>query len=411
MFKLSVPQPNMLDRHHLDYILAAMKRPETSRVEMRKISELVRTRMNPHPAGQKEENVPQLDGEPVSGLQHKYRETVLFFPSEGQYCHAYCTYCFRWAQFTSVGSEQVFKSSNRDVLLRYVQQHPMVSDVLVTGGDPMVMPASTLRHYLEPLFGPGSPPHLDTIRIGTKSLAWWPYRFVHDPDAADILRLFSEITASGKHLTIQAHFSHPREVEHPVTQEAIRLIRMTGAQIRSQAPLIKHVNDQAETWASMWKLQSRLGVIPYYMFVERDTGARDFFSVPLTRALDIFSSAYSQLPGTARTVRGPSMSASPGKVCVLGETTINDRRYFVLKFLQSRNPEWSQKVFLAEFDPNASWFDDLKPAFGAKEFFFNEQYQQQKLNVDGGSSGQLRDVDWLAGKGITSDSGQVDLSM
>lgn len=82
MFKLSVPQPEMLQPKDLGIILAAMKQPRTSRVEMRAISESIRERMNPHPAGQKEENVPQLDGVPVPGLQHKYRETVLFFPSE-----------------------------------------------------------------------------------------------------------------------------------------------------------------------------------------------------------------------------------------------------------------------------------------------------------------------------------------
>jgi L-lysine 2,3-aminomutase len=315
---------------------------------------------------------------------------------QGQYCHAFCTYCFRWAQFTSVGSDQTFKTSDRDQLLRYIQEHPMVNDVLFTGGDPMVMDTATLRHYLGPLYGPGSPPHLNTIRIGTKSLAWWPYRYVTDPDAKETLELFSEIVKSGKHLTIQAHFSHPREVEHPVAQEAIRLIRMTGAQIRSQAPLIRNVNDDADTWEHMWKLQTRLGIVPYYMFVERDTGAREYFSVPLARASQLFNTAYSRLPGTARTVRGPSMSASPGKVCVLGQAVVHGEKCFVLKFLQARNPEWSERVFFAKFDPEALWFDDLKPAFGEKEFFFTREYEQQKQSDLGGSSGQLSDADWGA---------------
>lgn len=258
----------------------------------------------------------------------------------------------------------------------------------------MVMPTSTLRHYLEPLFGRDRPPNLNTIRIGTKSLAWWPYRYVTDPDSKELLQLFSKITAAGSHLTIQAHFSHPREVEHPVAQEAIRLIRMTGAQIRSQAPLIKNVNDDAALWESMWKLQTKLGIIPYYMFVERDTGARDYFSVPLARASRIFNAAYSRLPGTARTVRGPSMSASPGKVCVLGEAWMNEQRCFVLKFLQSRNPKWSERIFLAKYDADAIWFDDLEPAFGEKEFFFNRQYQEQKRRTGQGASGQLSVDDW-----------------
>lgn len=280
------------------------------------------------------------------------------------------------------------------MLLQYIQRHPMVTDVLFTGGDLMVMPASTLRHYTEQLIGPSSPPYLDTVRIGTKSLAWWPSRYVRDPDAKETLKVFSDIVGAGKHLTLQAHFSHPREVKHPVAQEAIRLIRMTGAQIRSQAPLIRNVNDDSELWERMWKLQSRLGIIPYYMFVERDTGARDYFSVPLAKASRIFNNAYAYLPGTVRTVRGPSMSASPGKVSIIGQTMVNNQQAFVLKFLQSRNPEWAEKVFFANYDPKALLLDDLKPAFSETKFFYEDYYQRQKQSGDNFSSGQLTKHDW-----------------
>lgn len=129
----------------------------------------------------------------------------------------------------------------------------------------MVMRALTLRKYIEPLLS--GVDSLDTIRIGTKSLPYWPYRYLSDPDSKAILDLFSEVSAAGKHLTIQAHFSHSRELEHPAVQEAIKIIRMTGAQIRCQGPLIRHVNDSAETWRRMWDLQTRLGAIPYYMLL------------------------------------------------------------------------------------------------------------------------------------------------
>jgi hypothetical protein len=144
----------------------------------------------------------------------------------------------------------------------------------------------------------------------------------------------------------------------------------------------------------MWKLQTKMGIIPYYMFLERDTGARDYFSVPLARAHNIFRMALSRLPGTARTARGPSMSASPGKISIVGEATIKGERCFALQLLQSRNPEWSNRVFFAKFDSEAVWFNDLAPAFGEKEFFFEKEYEQQKLNLDRRSSGQLADIDW-----------------
>ena len=104
--------------------------------------------MNPYPAKQKELNVPSItrhgtDGNAVRirvpGVQHKYRETMLFFPSEAQWCHSYCTYCFRWAQFTEVGSEQQFKSKDVSLLTQYIADNRQLTDILFTGGDPAVM--------------------------------------------------------------------------------------------------------------------------------------------------------------------------------------------------------------------------------------------------------------------------------
>src|SRR6185295_9771242 len=95
----------------------------------------VRLRMNPHPAGQLTHNVPTMDGVPVRGLQHKYKETVLFFPSAGQTCHAYCTFCFRWPQFVGM-ADLKFDAKESNELVTYLKRHPEVTDVLITGGDP-----------------------------------------------------------------------------------------------------------------------------------------------------------------------------------------------------------------------------------------------------------------------------------
>jgi L-lysine 2,3-aminomutase len=84
-----------------------------------------------------------------------------------------------------------------------------------------------------------------------------------------------------------------------------------------------------------------MGMIPYYMFVERDTGPQDYFAVPLARGYDIFRQAYQGVSGLARTVRGPSMSATPGKVCVDGVTEVAGIKVFVLHMIQARDPAWS----------------------------------------------------------------------
>ncbi len=365
LFQLNFPQRGMVASSLYRKVRDLLRRDDQDALAV--TVRRARLELNPHPAGQLTHNVPTLAGQPLPGLQHKYRETVLFFPSKGQTCHAYCTYCFRWAQFVDL-PDMHFQARETAELVAYLREHQEVSDVLITGGDPMIMRAKTLRAYVEPLLDPALE-HVRHIRIGTKSLAYWPHRFVTDDDADDTLRLFEEVVQAGRHLAIMAHYSHPVELSTPIAQEAVRRVRNTGAEIRAQAPLIRHVNDDPQIWADLWRAEVEHGVIPYYMFVERDTGARGYFEVPLVRAHEIFQEAYGQVSGLARTVRGPSMSAFPGKVRILGVARVAGRRVFILDFLQARNNDWVRRPFFARYDPDATWFDQLRPAFGRKFFF------------------------------------------
>jgi L-lysine 2,3-aminomutase len=371
IFQLTFPQPGMLEEPDFQHMLS-MVHAEAPEEEIKGEARRIQHRLNPHPAGQKQLNVPRLpDGTPLSGAQHKYRETLLFFPSQGQTCHAYCSYCFRWAQFVGI-DELKFASRETDMLVRYIRSRPDLTNVLFTGGDPLVMRTRALRAYVEPLLDP-SLEQVREIRIGTKAPAYWPQRFVTDRDADELLRLFEQVVASGRHMAVMAHFTHPRELSTPVAEEALRRIRSTGAVVRTQAPLIRHVNDAPDAWAEMWRRQVQLGAVPYYMFVERDTGPKHFFEVPLARSLGIFNAAFRSVSGLGRTVRGPSMSATPGKVLVDGVATIGGEKVFVLKFLQARDPEWVGRPFFARFDPDANWFDELVPALGEREFFYESQ--------------------------------------
>lgn len=371
IFQLTFPQRGMLAPEDYDRMAEALMR-EAERSEIQAIANDIREKLNPHPAGQQEMNVPMLDGEPLPGMQHKYRETVLFFPSQGQVCHTYCTFCFRWAQF--IGDKELrFASNEADSLHRYLAQHKEVTDLLITGGDPMVMKTHHLKGYLDGMMRPELD-HVQTIRIGTKSLTFWPQRFVTDPDADELLALFTRLVRGGKHVALMAHFNHWREMETPIVREAIKRIQATGAVIRAQAPVVQHINDDPDVWARMWRTQVRLGIVPYYMFVERDTGAKRYFEVPLERTYQIYREAIQQVSGLARTARGPSMSAGPGKVEIQGIDVINGEKVFILRFIQGRNPDWVQRIFFAKYDPEATWFDDLVPAFGEEKFFFTDEY-------------------------------------
>jgi len=373
MFILNFPQKEMLSKYDF-HELSNMIARNTPKKEVDTFVNEIREKMNPHPAGQMEHNVPTLDGEKIKGIQHKYRETMLFFPSQGQTCHAYCTFCFRWPQFTGMGDIK-FAMKQTDLMIEYLRQNPGITDILFTGGDPMVMKANILKRYIDAILE-ADLPHVNTIRIGTKSLSFWPYRFLTDPDAQEILDLFKKVSDKGIHLALMAHFNHHRELETEAVAAAVEKVRETGAQIRTQSPIMNHINADADVWAKMWRKQVDMGMIPYYMFMARDTGAQDYFGVDLESALNIYTNAYQQVSGICRTVRGPSMSAGPGKVCIMGVSKIKGEKVYVLNFIQGRVPEWVGQPFFAKYDPKALWLSDLVPAFGEKEFFYQKEYQK-----------------------------------
>lgn len=372
IFQLTFPQKGMLAEEDFEK-MADVLRSDADKKEIQRIANEIRQRLNPHPAGQQLLNVPKLDEELLEGIQHKYRETVLFFPSQGQVCHSYCTFCFRWAQF--IGDKELrFSAKEADHLHRYLATHKNISDLLITGGDPMVMKTNHLVSYLEPLLE-SKFDHIQTIRIGTKSLTFWPQRYVTDKDADELIALLGKLVKAGKHVALMAHFNHWREMDTPMVKRAIQRIKDAGVIIRTQAPLLNNINNDPEVWSTMWRMQVKLGLVPYYMFIERDTGAKRYFEIPLVRAWQVYREAMQKVSGLARTARGPSMSAGPGKVEVQGVSEINGEKVFVLRFIQARNPDWVQQPFFAKFDEKATWLDQLKPAFGEEKFFYEEEYE------------------------------------
>ncbi len=377
IYQLTFPQRGMLSDAHFKEMENALQQ-NLSNNALKLIADNIRYQLNPHPDGQ-QQNIPFLDGIRLTGIQHKYRETVLFFPRNGQTCHAYCSFCFRWPQFVSI-DELKFAMRETELLVRYLKKHPEVTDVLFTGGDPMVMSTENFAAYVEPLIQAGIA-NLQTIRIGTKALSYWPYRFLTDKDADDMLRLFEAIVKKGYNLAFMAHFNHPRELHTPAVQKAIQRILCTGSKIRTQSPVMKHINDSADDWRSLWMEQISLGCIPYYMFIARDTGAQGYFAVELERAWDIFRQAYQSVSGIARTVRGPSMSTDPGKVQILGVNEIMGEKVFALRFIQGRDPGWVGKPFFAKYNPYAVWIDDLMPAFDRTKFFFEEEEELERNHI------------------------------
>lgn len=365
-YKLVFPTMEMLQPEHAALLREARAKQDPK--NLIKVVAGIREELNPHPAGQKTLNTPQnttTEHGELTGVQHKYAETVLVFPAAAQTCHAYCTYCFRWAQF--IGDDELrFAQKEAAALWDYLEQHREVSDILMTGGDPMVMQTRTLAQYLEPLTDPGFLPHIKNLRIGTRSLTFWPQRFLTDRDADELIVMLRRVREEGgRHVAIMAHLGHHRELTTDKFRLAVdRLQNEALTTIRSQSPVMRGINDSAEVWAEKWRMEVQMGIIPYYMFMARDTGAQHFFDVPMEKAQALFSDALRNCSGLIRTVRGPSMSCTPGKVEVTGVSEINGEKAFILRFLQCRDADWIGKPFFAKYDPEAVWFDELEPLDG-----------------------------------------------
>ncbi|QLY30506.1 lysine 2,3-aminomutase [Nocardia huaxiensis] len=341
IYRLVFPLPELLPAEYTELLVRLLRR-NASTDEIHSAAKAILHKLDPYPIGRPDSNIPMLNGERLHGIAHRYPETVLFCPSQGR------------------------KNSARDIdrLTTYLRAHPAVTDVLLTGGDPMALSADSLSRCVIPLLTAPGLGHIESIRIATRSLAHWPARFLSAPDTGELLRLFDRIVDSGRNLAILARFTHPRELRTDLAAQAVRQLLGTGASIRTQGPIVHSVNDSPEIWAEMWRTQTRMGMVPYYAFVERETGPREYFEVPLVRAHQIFTTAYRAVSGLCRTVRGPVMSTGPGKVVLDGIPRIHGHRYLSLRLLQCRDPDLVNLPFLAQYDQAARWLDDLRPALG-----------------------------------------------
>jgi L-lysine 2,3-aminomutase len=257
-YRLVFPTLDMLDKHHREKLVKAKDSGDPT--EIINVVAEIRQDLNPHPAGQKTLNTPKNSD--LTGVQHKYSETVLVFPAAAQTCHAYCTYCFRWAQF--IGDDELrFAQKEANSLFDYLAYHEEVSDILMTGGDPMIMKTKSLAQYLEPLCDPNFLPHVKNLRIGTRSLSFWPQRFTTDADADELITLMRRVREEGgRHVAIMAHLGHVRELSTDKVVKAVERIQKEAfATIRSQSPVMRGINDDADVWAEKWRKVSLIATL------------------------------------------------------------------------------------------------------------------------------------------------------
>jgi L-lysine 2,3-aminomutase len=380
LFQLVFPQPGMIAKETVDRYLRA-----SSVEEREKIVQDYMEQTNPHD-GNQQLNKPWFENkageiEFLDGSQHKYPQCQLIFDQTTQNCFAFCTYCFRHAQVR--GDEDMFIQRDIQQIHSYLKIHPEVTDLLITGGDGGYIPPHRLEQYVMPLISDQQLLHIRTVRLASRSLTFHPGMII-SRKYDKMLALFDKLHDNGIQLAWMAHFSTPRELLNPLTIAAIRRLQSHGVVIKSQSPMMNHIslfeNKQgeididrsAQNWIDLANILSTLLIGFHSMYCARPTGEHHYYTAPLAAMEKIFSKIYRSLSSINRPSRHISMTSSAGKVTIIGTTMIKGEKLFALKFVEARNMEWLDRVYLAKYDEQENIVELLKPFEGDRYFYENE---------------------------------------
>ena len=276
----------------------------------------------------------------VSGLEHKYEHVALLLVSDS--CGGYCRFCFRKRIF--MGSDEV----ERDVSagIDYIRRHPKINNVLLTGGDPLLLATDQLAAIIEQL---REIDHVRIIRIGSKMPLYNPFRVLDDNA---LIEMFARHSRPDRRIFLIIHTNHPRELT-PEATAAIDRIQRSGVTVMNQTPLLRGINDDPAVLADLFDKLSFRGVLPYYVFQCRPTRGNRCFSVPVERAFEIHEQARMRVSGLGRNARFV-MSHTIGKIQVL----CLKKDTIILKIHRAADSSQQAHIYVFRRNPDALWFDD-----------------------------------------------------
>jgi lysine 2,3-aminomutase len=277
------------------------------------------------------------------GLQHKYDQTGLLLLTD--VCGGICRFCFRKRLFMSDEPETVKDVSEN---IEYIREHKEITNVLLTGGDPLTLETRQLESVLRQL---REIEHVNIIRIGSKMLAYNPYRILNDQD---LLYVLSRYSTPEKRIYLMAHFNHPRELTD-VSIQAAEALRKVGVMVVSQTPILNGINDDPETLTTLFCRLSFAGISPYYVFQCRPTTGNQFFQVPVEQSYEILQKSWQACSGLAKRARFV-MSHATGKIEMVGKTA----EHVFMRYHQSADPANIGKFMVFKSNPVARWFDDYR---------------------------------------------------
>jgi KamA family protein len=277
----------------------------------------------------------------IPGLEHKYNSTALLLISN--VCEGICRYCFRKRVFIDKQSNYLHDAA---AAMQYIKEHKEITNILLTGGDPLVLETSKLETIIKQL---REIEHVQIIRIGTKMPAFNPYRIIED---TALLEMISKYSTEQKKIYIMTHFDHPRELTE-VAVKSVNLLHKAGALLANQTPLIRGINSNPNVLAELLGKLSFVGAVPYYIFQCRPATGNKAYTVPIEEGYEIVEQAKSMVSGLAKRARY-TMSHTTGKIEILGKT--KDLVYF--KYHRAADDKNSGRFLVFKSNPKAYWLDD-----------------------------------------------------
>lgn len=277
----------------------------------------------------------------ITGMQHKYAQTVLILSTNK--CAMYCRHCFR-KRLVGLSEDEV--ADHIDEMIEYVKAHKEINNVLISGGDAFLNSNETLQKYLS---GFTAIPHIDIIRFGTRTPVVLPQRITTDPELMSMLELYG----ARKQIFVVTQFNHPNEITEEA-KAAVKTLLKAGIVVRNQTVLLRGVNDQPEVLGALLSGLTAIGVIPYYIFQCRPvTGVHSQFQVPLHEGYRIVEGAKNLQNGQGKSIRY-AMSHVTGKIEILGEL---DQNQMLFKYHQAKYPKDVGRIFTQLIDDKQCWVD------------------------------------------------------
>lgn len=230
-----------------------------------------------------EENVDPIgDGahSPVKGIVHRYPDRALFKLTN--VCAVYCRYCFR-REMIGPGSESL-SAAERETAMNYIRSHKDIWEVILTGGDPLILSPKKLSAVLDELC---TIEHVQVVRIHTR---------VPIADPAKVTETLSQALARNKPVYVVLHINHAQEIT-PEVEHAISNLQNTGCVLLSQSVLLKGVNDNAETLEALFRRLITLKVKPYYLHHPDLAPGTSHFRLSLEEGQNIMKSLQGRVSG------------------------------------------------------------------------------------------------------------------